>query len=192
MAKEAKVKVQVDVEDARRSMDDVNQRMEKSRSLGAELASSVQGIARGAAAGITAVGAIADRAAGGGLLSTIGGTALDASASGWRMLLKQLGFDSDELSLAAAKGRSFDRAIESTKQLVGAGGDISDQQIRDLIKQFDALYLPGERNRQRAAVIGQDIRGEQVGEAYRQSFASAVRTFEQVVNKLASILGAGP
>ncbi len=146
MAREAKVRVIVDVEDAKRSMDDVNQRIEKSRALGANLASSVQNIARGATAGVALLGAGADRLAGGGLLSALSSDFLGAATAGWEGIIKSFGGNTSALKQYSAESMARDRALDTVRQLVGAGGSISETEVDRLIEEYTALYRPGADN----------------------------------------------
>lgn len=191
MAREAKVRVIVDVEDAKRSMDDVNQRIEKSRALGANLASNVQNIARGAAAGLAVVGGIADRAAGGGLLSTLAGNAMDTSASGWRRLIELMGGDPQAMSDSVARNRAYDRAVETVSEMVSGGGTISEPELKRMILEFDSMFQAGESNRQKAMLVGQDVRADVVGKEISDQFDQAVKLFEAAVSKLGAMLGLG-
>lgn len=183
MAQEAKVKVQVDVEDAKRSMDDVNQRIEKSRALGGNLASSVQNIARGAAAGITALGGVADQVAGGGLLAGLGGTVLGAGASGLRAIGQALGLDTGMLGASAAEDRARSRASEAVKGLVGAGGDVSEADMNRLLDEFTALYRPGEQNVQKLRMLEQDRAGQVVARGL-----NSVDSIDRLTTKIAELI----
>lgn len=183
MAQEARVKVVVDVEDAKRSMDDVNQRLEKSRSLGSELASSVQGIARGAAAGIAMAGGLADQVAGGGLLPGLANTVVGALASAARFTGNAMGLDTGMLAMSAAEDRARARAIDAVKGLVGAGGDVSQEQIEGWIKGFTDLYRPGEQNIQKVNIAEQDMAAGTVARAFNSAEA-----LNKLTDKLAELI----
>lgn len=183
MAREAKVKVTVDVEDAKRSMDDVNQRIEKSRSLGANLASNVQNIARGAAAGLAVVGGIADRAAGGGLLSALSSDFLGSAGAGWQGILQGLGLDVGAASQYAGQAGAKRRAVETVRELVGAGGDITDKEIDRLIQEYTNLYLPGAMNQQRVNQRDDIESGNRMGNAL-----NSVDAIDKLTTKMAELI----
>lgn len=196
MAGEAKVIVRVDVDEAKRSMDQVNDRMAKTKSLGQDLAKSVRNIANGAAAGIAVVGGIAEGAGGGGVLSALAGNATDAASAGYRRIFEHLGLAPDALAAGAAYRRSFDRAVSDVQNMVGAGGNIDDDDIESMIRDLDRLYQPGEKNRQRVAMIGQNIRADDVSAEINGSFGELMRkaenilqNFDNAIGNLVSLLG---
>lgn len=162
MAREAKVKVSVDVEDAKRSMDQVNEKMTTAKSRGTALSSSIQNVARGAAAGIGVLGGILDQAAGGGVLSAAGSFGLAGAAEGWKGMLQALGVDVGGAGEFAAENRAIDKAVADVSGLVGAGGEISNSQIQRLLDQFTDLYRPGEQNVQRVQQEANKRKGGEV------------------------------
>jgi len=172
VAQDAKVRVRVDVEDAKRSMDEVNDRLRTTKERGSSLASSIRGLSQGVAAGAATIGGIADQAAGGGFLQAVGNTALGGAGEGYRRIAERLGFDANGLGDLSAEDRALERAGQAVESLVGAGGNISPAEIDRLLGQFTDLYEPGEKNIQNVRTAVQARRGETVGETVKDFLES--------------------
>lgn len=178
---EVRIRVKLDVEDAKRDVNEINRGLEKGKDKADDWIKMARGaIGRGVALAAAAGGAI-DRGVGGGFLGTAAGLAGDFIGAGARAAAAPFG-GLGGLQEGVARNNALDRAIETTKSLVGAGGDISDQDIKALIQQFRDLYTPGSRNEQRVAVAGQE---ERVGMALE----NAARNFNDAAEKIGRMLG---
>ena len=177
MAEDAQIKVKMDVSAAKRDLDAVNAKMAATAKNTQGLFKTIRGAVFRGVGLAAAAGGVVNQAAGGGFFQALTrtGGALTGAAG------RALGLGGEGLMAGIAQSRSLDRAIDATKQLVSAGGTITDDQIQGLITGFEQVFAPGERNVQRVEVQGQDIRVAQVLQNYADTFDRAVRRFERAI-----------
>ena len=185
MADEARVKLKVDATDAKKDVDAVNGKLDKTEKKGAKFAKQARAILTRSVAAAAAVGAVVDQAAGGGFLSSLSSTAGALIGAGAR----RAGLGGDTLREGIAQNRALDQAIADTKKLVEAGGSITDEEIKGLITQFKDLRTPGARNVQRVEVAGQEQRAAGAIENAAESWKEAANEFRQAISAFKLLTG---
>lgn len=192
MAQEAKIKVSIDVEQAKRSMDDVNQRIERSRNLGADVASGIRKLASAAAAGVGLAAAGIEAMSGPGIPGLGLGAVRDVAGSVGRSV-----FGGDPLGQGSDLLRAHQKAVSQVEQLVSGGGDVSSDDLKRMIRDIrDQQYLPGERNARLARQAGGDVLREDIAQGditteAAKEFKAAAEQFERAVAGFQRLMGGG-